>query len=66
MTLNDVYELRRQGNIEDAYNAAREVYAHDKGPQASRAMFWAAVDMLRQEVSKGNITEAEKIFKAIE
>jgi Holliday junction resolvase-like predicted endonuclease len=66
MTLNDVYELRRQGNIEDAYNAAREVYAHDKGPQASKAMFWAAVDMLRHEVSKGNITEAEKIFKAIE
>ena len=35
MTVEEVFALRNQGRVEDAYEAAREIYAVDKGPYAS-------------------------------
>lgn len=65
MTLDEIFELRRQGRIEEAYEEARAVYATDKSHEASMAMFWSAVDMLRKQGSEGSSEEAEKIFKAL-
>jgi len=66
MTAKDIFELRKQGHKEEAYEAARALYATDKSPYASLAMFWTAVDMLRLRVSEGRLDEAEKIFLALE
>lgn len=66
MTAKDIFELRKQGRKAEAYEAARALYATDKSPYASLAMFWTAVDMLRLQVSTGRLDEAEKIFLAIE
>jgi uncharacterized protein (TIGR00252 family) len=66
MTVKEIFELRKQGLKEAAYEAARKLYAVDKGPYASTAMFWTAVDMLRLLVADGRIAEAEKIFMALE
>ena len=65
MNVKDVFELRKQGNKEEAYEAARSLYATDKGPYASTAMFWTAVDVLRLRVDEGRLDEAEKIFLAL-
>ena len=65
MTVRDVFELRRQGRIEEAYEAIRPLYAHDKGPYTSLAMFWTAVDILKKRLNEGRIDEAEKIFAAL-
>ena len=65
MNVKEVFELRKQGNKEEAYEAARSLYATDKGPHASTAMFWTAVDMLRLRVGEGRLDEAEKIFLAL-
>ena len=66
MTAKDIFELRKQGRKAEAYEAARALYATDKSPYASLAMFWTAVDMLRLRVSEGRLDEAEKIFLALE
>ena len=66
MTVNDVFLLRRQGRIEEAYDAIRQLYATDKGAYASLAMFWTAVDILRARVGEGRVDEARKILLALE
>ena len=66
MTAKEVFELRSQGYKEEAYEAARSLYATDKGPYTSLAMFWTAVDILRSRVSEGRLDEAKKIFMALE
>ena len=66
MTINDVFNLRDQGRKEEAYEAAREIYAVDKGPYASSAMFWTAVDILKIRVNEGRMEEARKIYMALE
>ena len=66
MTVREVFELRRQGRIEEAYDAIRPLYANDKGPYTSSAMFWTATDILKKRLNEGRIDEAEKIFAALE
>ena len=66
MTAKEVFELRSQGHKKEAYEAARNLYATDKGSYASLAMFWTAVDMLRLCSGEGRLDEAEKIFLALE
>jgi Holliday junction resolvase-like predicted endonuclease len=66
MTTKEIFELRRQGLTEQAYEAARQMYAVDKCPQASSAMFWTAADMLKASVEEGHIEEATKILLALE
>lgn len=65
MTTKDVFELRKQGLHEEAYEAARSLYATDKGPYTSLAMFWTAVDILRSRAGEGRLAEAERIFLAL-
>lgn len=65
MTPKDIFELRKQGRVEDAYEEARTLYAVDKSPYASSAMFWTAVDKLRVLAGDGHFDEAEKILLAL-
>ena len=66
MTVEEVFALRNQGRVEDAYEAAREIYAVDKGPYASTAMFWTAVDVLKLRANEDRVDEAKKILMALE
>lgn len=66
MTAKEVFELRKQGHREEAYEAARSLYATDKSPYTSLAMFWTAVDILRLRVRESRLEEAHKIFLALE
>ena len=66
MTVKEIFDLRKLGHIEEAYEAAREIYARDKSPIASSAMFWTAVDILQSRVNQDRVEEAKKIFMALE
>lgn len=66
MTINEVFGLRNQGRKEEAYEAARAIYATDKSPYAAAAMFWTAVDMLKMQISEDRTEEATKIYMALE
>ena len=65
MEVRDVFELRKQGRIEEAYEAIRPMYAVHQGHYTTIAMFWTASDMLKLRVSQNSLDEAAKIFKAL-
>ena len=65
MTVNEIFTLRNLGKTEEAYEAARQVYAVNKSPYASAVMFWTAVDMLKMRMGEGRKDEAGKIYMAL-
>ncbi|MCR4920288.1 MAG: acetyltransferase [Bacteroidaceae bacterium] len=65
MTVKEVFELRRQGRIEEAYEAIRPMYAVHQGKYTTLCMFWTASDILRKRIAEKRIAEAESIFKAL-
>ena len=65
MTVKEVFELRKQGRIEEAYDAIRPMYASHKGKYTTLCMFWTASDILKKRIGEGRHDEAVKIFKAL-
>ncbi len=65
MTAKEIFELRKKGHAEEAYESARQLYATDKSPAASSAMFWTANDVFRARIDQGRIEEATKILMAL-
>lgn len=65
MTVKDVFELRKQGKIEEAYEAIRPMYAVHQGKYTTLCMFWTASDILKKRLQEKRIQEAEGIFKAL-
>ena len=65
MTVKDVFDLRKQGRIEEAYDAIRPMYAVHRGKYTTLCMFWTAHDILKLRLQAKRIDEAEKIFKAL-
>ena len=66
MTPSDVFELIYQGRTVDAYESARQIYAADKSPYASTAMYLAAIDRQQQLLDEGDTAEADRIGRAIQ
>ena len=65
MEVKDIFELRKQGRIEEAYEAIRPMYAAHQGHYTTIAMFWTASDVLKLRVSQNRVDEATKIFQAL-
>lgn len=65
MTVKEIFDLRKQGKIEEAYEAIRPQYAVHKGKYTTLCMFWTASDILKKRVKEGRQDEALKIFKAL-
>ena len=75
MTVKDIFELRREGRVEEAYNAILPMYRVHHGKYTSLAMFWCAVDMMNlllskaidaSEASLAALAEAEKIYLSLQ
>ena len=65
MEVKDIFEMRKQGRIEEAYDAIRPMYAVHKGKYTTLAMFWTASDMVKKRLSEKRVEEAQKIFEAL-
>lgn len=65
MTVKEVFQLRKQGKIEEAYEAIRPMYAVHQGKYTTLCMFWTASDILKKRIMEQRLDEAEKIFKAL-
>ena len=75
MTVKEIFELRREGRIEEAYNAILPMYKVHHGKYTSLAMFWCAVDMMNlllgkavdsTEESLAALAEAERIYLSLQ
>lgn len=65
MTVKDVFDLRKQGKIEEAYEAIRPMYRVHKGRYTTLCMFWVASDIFKKRMDEGRTEEARKIFEAL-
>lgn len=65
MTVKEIFELRKQGRIEEAYEAIRPMYAVHQGKYTTLCMFWTANDILKKRIKEQRLDEAEKIFRAL-
>lgn len=65
MTVKEIFELRKQGKIEEAYDAIRPMYAAHKGRYTSLCMFWTAADIFKKRLREGRTDEAAKIYEAL-
>jgi len=65
MTVKEVFELRKQGKIEEAYEVIRPMYAVHQGKYTTLCMFWTASDILKKRIKEQRTDEAVKIFKAL-
>ena len=75
MTVKEIFELRREGRVEEAYNAILPMYKVHHGKYTTLAMFWCAVDMMnlllgkavdQSEASLAAMHEAEKIYMSLQ
>lgn len=75
MTVQEVFELRRAGKVEEAYEAILPMYRVHHGKYTTLAMFWCAVDKMNllltrvagaDEASLAALLEAERIFLSLE
>lgn len=65
MTVKEIFELRKQGKIEEAYEAIKPMYAAHKGKYTSICMFWTGSDIFKLRLKQGRVDEATKIFHAL-
>ena len=65
MTVKEVFDLRKQGRIEEAYEAIRPMYAVHQGKYTTLCMFWTASDILKKRIKEKRFEEAGKILKAL-
>ena len=66
MTVKEIFALRKQGKIEEAYEAIRPIYREHKGKYTTLCMFWTAADVFKLRVEQKRVEEAEKIYKALQ
>ena len=65
MTVQEIFALRKQGKIEEAYEAIRARYATYRGKYTTLCMFWVASDVFKLRVQQKRFYEATKIFQAL-
>lgn len=65
MTVKEIFELRKQGRLEEAYDAIRPLYAVHKDGLTARCMFWTGFDIFRKRLAEQRTDEATKIFRAL-
>ena len=58
--------MRKQGKIEEAYEAIRPMYRVHKGYYTSLCMYHCAKDVFHLRLAEGRIDEAEKIYQALQ
>ena len=61
MTVKEVFELRKEGKIEEAYHAILPMYRVHHGKYTTLAMFWCAVDMMKLLLSRATGDDSESI-----
>lgn len=64
-TIQEIFEMRKNGNFEQAYNAVLPLYKEHHGHYTTLCMFWTATDVMRLRVDAGNCDEAERIFASL-
>ena len=66
MEVREIFALRKEGKVEEAYDLIREKYKTYHGHYTTLCMFWCASDVLQLRVEEGRLDEAKKILAALD
>ena len=66
MTVKEIFDLRKQGRIEEAYEAIRPMYRVHKGHYTSLCMYLCARDVFNIRLAEGCLDEDSKIYQALQ
>lgn len=64
-TIQDIFEMRKNGQFEEAYEKVLPMYREHHGHYTTLCMFWTATDVCRIRIQQGKIMEAENILQNI-
>ena len=65
ITIQEIFELRRNGQYEQAYEAVLPLYREHHGHYTTLCMFWTAADVLRLRTESCRFVEAEQILSSL-
>ena len=65
-TVREIFDLRKQGRVEEAYEAIKARYKVYRGKYTTLCMFWTARDIFSIRLAAGRTEEARKIFEALQ
>ena len=66
MEVREIFALRKEGKVEEAYDLIREKYKTYHGHYTTLCMFWCASDVLQLRVEEGRLDEAKNILAALD
>lgn len=64
-TIQDIFEMRKNGQFEQAYAAVLPMYKEHHGHYTTLCMFWTATDVMRLRIEAGKCREAEQILVSL-
>lgn len=64
-TIQDIFEMRKNGQFEQAYEAVLPMYRVHHGHYTTLCMFWTATDVMRIRIEAGKCDEAAQIFASL-
>lgn len=64
-TIQDIFEMRKNGQFEQAYAAVLPMYREHHGHYTTLCMFWTATDVLRLRLEAGRFAESEQILASL-
>jgi len=64
-TIQSIFEMRKNGQFEEAYEAILPLYREHHGYYTTLCMFWTATDVMRLRIEAGRCAEAEQIFASL-
>ncbi len=62
MEVRDVFEMRKEGRLEEAYSAILKLYAMHQGPHTNLCMFWCTNDMFKLRARQKRVEEARRLL----
>lgn len=62
MEVRDIFAMRKEGKVVEAYRAISEIYAVHQGPHTNLCMFWCANDLLKLRAKEKNVKEARRLL----
>ena len=65
MTVKEVFDLRKQGKIEEAYEAIRPMFAVHQGKYTTLCMFGTASDILKKRIKEQRFDDSIMVLSPI-
>ena len=62
MEVRDVFAMRKEGRLEEAYRAIMQLYAVHQGPHTNLCMFWCTNDLFKLRAKQKRTEEARRLL----